>query len=517
MKLASALLTSLILFFAPKHILAQTLEEVLSYGLPVVVVNTVNEEEPTAELISTPPEGCIGYGITNVTKVPGRVRIFLPGDTENPAYDSGEYVKGESGMTIKIRGNSSALATAKRPYKIKLQKKADMLLRGCSDKYKDKDWALLKAQPTKAAKFSCPIFSKIGNVVTEVLKVTEWVPDSRYVNLLFNGNFRGYYQLTETIKRNEMCRINVDKHTGYISEIDPYYWNEDVYVESSFLTDTSSPFQFTFKYPDSDDIIEEQLADFKAFIDLFDASIVSGCYPQLIDVESCARWLLAHQILGTLDGAGSNVYIIRRNDHSMLTMGPLWDFDSIFRVQGRWTNIISLHYFKYMLQKSPNKLLAREMIRIWNTEKEHVLAEVQHYHDSLVGTDYAEAIDKSTEANAKKWGSKQMDKIDVSAENLAAWLSTRAHEIDSLLNTLNTVDGDFSYDPLLDCIMSPRAHGLSRARKVVRDGHLYIIKDNETYSIDGKRIKQGLCLREEHQSFQDSLRGLIERTSMSSP
>ena len=40
------------------------------------------------------------------------------------SYDSGDYVDGESGMTLKIRGNTSAWQLRK-PYKIKLQKKAD--------------------------------------------------------------------------------------------------------------------------------------------------------------------------------------------------------------------------------------------------------------------------------------------------------------------------------------------------------------------------------------------------------
>jgi hypothetical protein len=99
------------------------LKEALEYGLPVIVVNTVNDEEPTAEPINH-PEGCLGTGITNATKVPGRVRIYFSGDVENPDFDSGEYEEGQSGMTFKIRGNSSA-NSSKKPFKIKLQKKAD--------------------------------------------------------------------------------------------------------------------------------------------------------------------------------------------------------------------------------------------------------------------------------------------------------------------------------------------------------------------------------------------------------
>ncbi len=116
MKFASALLTLFILVFTSQHTLAQTLEAALSYGLPVVVVDTTNGEEPTAERIN-PPEGCLGVGITNATKVAGRVRIYYPDNVKSPVFDSGEYVKDASGMTFKLRGNTSAL-DAKKPFKI---------------------------------------------------------------------------------------------------------------------------------------------------------------------------------------------------------------------------------------------------------------------------------------------------------------------------------------------------------------------------------------------------------------
>ena len=420
---------------------AQTLEEVLGYGLPVVVVNTVDGEEPTAERIDH-PEGCMGTDVTNVTKVPGRVRIFYPSDAENPAYDSGEYREGESGMTFKIRGNSSALDD-KKPFKIKLQKKADMLMRG-DKKYNDKDWALIK--PVGGSKHLCPIVTTVGNKTTEILHVCDWVPASMYVNLIVNGDFRGFYQLTETVERNDKCRINVDEQTGYIAEIDPYWWNGEVnFVESPILRNS---YKFTFKYPDSDDITQEQLDAFREHIELLNASLTDGTYPLYIDVESCARWLLAHQLLGTLDAGGSNMFIIRRDGQSKLQMGTLWDFDSAFLIQGTFTPIMSLHYFKQMLQYSPNKILAREINRIWESEKERIMTEVYDFLDSIAGTDFALAIDHSTKANLKRWPGNTLDNMDTTIEKLRQWFSTRAEEIDSLLTTLSTEDGAIQWTNL---------------------------------------------------------------------
>ncbi len=119
------------------------LTDIIAKGLPVLCVETIDGEEPTCDYVSAPP-GCMGMTITNATKVPGRLVIYrqLQG-TDSLIYDSGDYENNVSGMTIKIRGNTSAYAD-KKPYKIKLQRKCDLLMRGDDNKYKDKDWLLLK-------------------------------------------------------------------------------------------------------------------------------------------------------------------------------------------------------------------------------------------------------------------------------------------------------------------------------------------------------------------------------------
>lgn len=87
-------------------------------GYTTVYVNTVNGEEPTYERVDH-PDGYFGSSITNVTKVNGRMFMMEGNDT---LYDSGD-----EGMTIRVRGNTSAVLFLKKPYKIKLNKKADLL------------------------------------------------------------------------------------------------------------------------------------------------------------------------------------------------------------------------------------------------------------------------------------------------------------------------------------------------------------------------------------------------------
>lgn len=118
---------------------------VIYTSLPVVQIDTVNEEEPTGEAVTA--EECGGnYGATlkNETKVPARMCIYIDGQ-DNAVYDSGEYNKdAKTGFTIKLRGNTSAFSE-KKPYKIKLLKKTDLLADILPDRdstYKDKEWIL---------------------------------------------------------------------------------------------------------------------------------------------------------------------------------------------------------------------------------------------------------------------------------------------------------------------------------------------------------------------------------------
>ena len=226
------------------------LQNILSLGLPVVNINTVDGEMPTCDILEH-PDGCMGQAITNMNKVRGRLQILLGEDT---LYDSGEYQKDSTGITIRVRGNSSAWQD-KKPYKIKLQKKADLLLRGEDEKYCDKEWLLIKDERVT-------LNTVIGVKVNELMSM-QWTPAYQIVNLILNGDYRGVYLLIESVKRNNRCRLDVDKQTGYVFEYDPYWWNEDVYLETYFTRSLDA--KFTFKEPDP--ITDDQLNSLKNTLD----------------------------------------------------------------------------------------------------------------------------------------------------------------------------------------------------------------------------------------------------------
>ncbi len=357
------------------------LKDLYNENIPLLIVNTVDSEEPTFDPVET-PEGCFGTGITNATKVPASLQIILGEET---IYDSGDYEKDKSGMTIKIRGNSSAYQP-KKPYKIKLQKKADLLNRGNDDVYKDKEWVLITNEPK--------LSNHMVGFMTTGLMGCEWAPACELVNVVMNGIYRGIYTLAEPVKRNADCRIDVDEDTGYIIEYDPYWWNEDVYFDSSYVLN------YTFKYPDSDDVTQEQIDYIQGAVNEMETSIADGTYPDYMDVESFARWVLTHDLLGTGDGAGSNMFMSKYDDteDSKFQMETLWDFDTIEKMEDEWATVHDWEgFYYYNLFNNINSEFVKEYKAQWEEKKDEVVDQIIEELESILETELPEAIDSYSE------------------------------------------------------------------------------------------------------------------------
>ena len=354
------------------------LEAMADMKLPLLVINTVDGEEPTCDA-AEPPEGAWGHSITNATKVPASMRIIVQGDT---IFDSGEYVKKESGLTVKIRGNNSG-RNPKKPYKLKLQKKEDLLFRG-DKKRKDKDWVLLR---------NSSIVSPMGFWTSELIG-QEWTPAHQIVNVWMNGTYRGVYVLCEQITVNPDCRISIDEEEGYVVEADPYWWNEDICFPSTL---TAPEMKFTYKYPDPEDITDEWHEAVIADVLANEARITDGTFDEVYDCESFAKWLVGWDILGNYDSAGGNMYIVRKDASSKIHMGPLWDFDQALVVDKSWIGLHDgLFYFHHMLQSS-NDAFRRAFRQVWQ-EKGRMVVEalidrINAFADSPEGADYQWARD----------------------------------------------------------------------------------------------------------------------------
>ena len=405
-------------------------------GLPTLYVTTVDGEEPTAEY-TYPPSGAYGRGITNATKVPSSM-IILNAEGET-IYESGEYVKKESGLTIKLRGNTSASLTGKSPYKLKLQKKTDLLanlLPRTGKEYKDKDWILLKD--------GVSLNTFVGMAVCDIAGVP-WTPEFAYVNVVLNNDYRGCYMLIEAINQSTTrCDVSDD---GYIIERDAYWWNEDV----KFIT-TRYNQKYTFKYPDDDDITSEQLAYIEDYMNELEEHVADGTYEDYIDVESFARWLLIHDFLGTWDSGGSNAYMTKydNTDATKIYMSTNWDYDSNYRMSNAFSNQHNGNrIYAVPMFKSVNRAFADKYKELYDQIAPTLWSQLSEKLNGLK-ENLGKEINLSRKLDGIRWNA-TYGTVESNINTASAWFRSRETWLDNALSTPHAITyeldgGEFEAD-----------------------------------------------------------------------
>ena len=437
-----------------------TFSKLIDTGLPLLSIITVNNEEPTCDFVQA-PEGALGTSVTNASKVFGRLSIFL-NDTLKPIYDSQER-----GMTIKIRGNTSAYSTNKKPYKIKLSTKADLLKRDESQAVFDKNWILIRDEELKAL---------AGFKLNELLGL-EWTPAFRYVNLQINGNYKGVYLLAESVERNQDGRISVAKD-GFIFEQDAYWWNEDFSLENKLEPNLG----YTLKYPDTDDLTNEDIEYLTELIVNYENSILDGTYNEYIDVESFALWILGHDIYGSYDSAGTNLYFSKsdRTINTKIKLTTLWDFDGEMMCGDDWSRNHTITRCFKNLFNSDNPNFRNVYFQKWHDLNDTIFKVMPEFLDSFSLSSEALGLNQSILFDNYLWGvSKQL--VNQSVDKIKSWFSSRKQWLANNISDENSV----KYRDIKD----------NSLRVYSKDSYLYVDKlDNEmvfVYSILGERMYVG--------------------------
>ena len=456
---------------------AQTLEEVIGYGLPVVVVNTMDGEEPTSEVITYKIGSITRTSITNAVQKEARMQIYRGGILW---YDSGDYIDDVSGIKIRHRGNTSAAFFENKPFKLKLQKKADLIDTqedGDNTDRRSKDWVLLNNVHT----IDLPLAYKLSNLIG-----LEYTPRMQFVNVIINGNYRGMYVLAENISRDKECRINVDKQDGYIIEFDAYFWKEPLSFKSQF----TGYMQWTLKYPDPEDLTAEQMENIRSDIQRFEASVSSQDYPNLIDIKSIAKWMLVHDIMGTRDSGGCNMYVARtdRQDASLMRMPAVWDMaSSSMDVLDEWSKShtdLGL-FFSHLFANEQCMEFTKEYVKEWKRIKEeNVFDSLIVFIDGYTSTPEGIGVKNSAPHHMQRW-SLSYGLVDLERKTVSAkeWMNNRQLWLDE---NITKMEDKYTAVPT---IREMQENDHTNVRKIILGKHLYIIKNGEAYSVDGIRVE----------------------------
>ena len=349
--------------------------------LPVVEIETENEEEPDYTVAKKPDEKYLGASAADTDYVNGRLRIRYPDSVE----DYGE-------MQIRVRGNTSAVLHPRQPYKIKLEEKADLLQRE-EGGTKSRHWVLLNNGTSLRTGVGFSFSEEIGMA---------WTPDFLYVNVFLNGDFRGLYILAENVRREE-GRVNIGKD-GFLIENDAYFWNEEVYFQTDSQPEVLG---YTFKYPDVKPEDSEYIDSVRIYMNRIDRYIEDWDrkLSDYIDAESFARWYLFHHIMGTGDPAGSNIFLYLEHfdpEHpkeNLLKLGPVWDMDSILLAADEKSGHRDYqnYYFSYLMkQECFREAYGAEWMRV-REDMPRML-----FHSLRIFDDQLEAMTKSRELTHRR-------------------------------------------------------------------------------------------------------------------
>lgn len=393
-------------------------------NIPTVYFSCVDDMYPTAT------EGNYN-GMDYMAEKPyvaGHMKMMNNGSV---VYDSGEYSE-TTGCRIKIRGNTSAFGMFPS-YKLKLSQKADVLDFG----YKEKDWVLLKAKPSWANHLYL-LDEIVGFTVARLLGM-EWSPNCRIVNLVLNGDFRGLYILTDQVERSRN-RCDIEK-SGFLIEKDAYWFGESVWFDTVHGHDNQGmDLRYTFKYPDSEDVNDDILCTIRDYMNDFESALYRGeDISKYIDLHSFAIVLLAYDILGSIDSAGSNIFFYKKDFDpenpfsSKLMRGPIWDLDGTFNVAEKWTGLHFSNY-AYDMELLKRSDFVSEYISAWNEVKGKLLDETIKAMRN-VKLQYGEALDRSCKLDFE-YCDYYLQNIDDEMDFKSKWLANRIEWMDSHIEEL---------------------------------------------------------------------------------
>jgi hypothetical protein len=243
---------------------------------------------------------------TNFVPTVPLVRIDIE-DGQNPSRterDATLDLEGQRYLArIKIRGSSSAYYP-KKQFTLKLRA-GDVGLLGMA---RASSWVLGGPYADKTL---------IKNVLglAQARQLFPYAPQTRWVELILNGDYHGVYALTEKIERGK-SKVDVPsaEKGGFILKLDA---GDPPTVESEQGT------RYTLVYPEKE---EETSAALTAWLSAFEASLSGASYTQYVDVESFIDFFLQEELWKNVDGFRKSLYLYRGADQKV-HMGPPWDFD----------------------------------------------------------------------------------------------------------------------------------------------------------------------------------------------
>lgn len=290
-------------------------------NLPIVLINTN------------------GLPILNDPKVTADMKIIFNGWGIQNSVDDTVYVY-DGKIGIEVRGTSSQMFPQKQ-YRLEtrdsLGNNLDTALLGMPS---DNDW-ILYAPYTDKSFMRNRLTYKLGK------DLGMYNPRGQFCEVFINSEYKGVYELTESIKRNKN-RVAIAKLTandtigddvtgGYILKID---WVKGPAWQSNYPPDPTQPqnnvINFQCVDPKPDSLHPKQQQYIQAYVDSFETALFSPSYTDTVtgwrkfaDERSFIDFFIMNEFAKNVDGYRLSTYFYKDkfSKGGKLHMGPLFDFN----------------------------------------------------------------------------------------------------------------------------------------------------------------------------------------------
>ena len=274
-------------------------------------------------------------------------RVPVPAKTEpyamatyTLAANGTEGVEDMSGQTeIRGRGNYTWWGFEKKPYRLKLTRKAALM-----GMKKSKHFTLLAHADDDLGFMREPM----GFWLSRHLGLV-WTPDMKPVEVVLNGDYIGLYFLVEQI-RVDKDRVNVfdqedeaetsgtssDITGGWLCEIDNY--DEDPSEQIKFKESNGADIRVTHKSPEA--VTPEQKAWLTAQMKAIDKAFyqqdpANRDWQELVDIRSLATYYVIQELMDGAESFHGSCYLYRdRGADKKWVWGPVWDFGNTYNRTG---------------------------------------------------------------------------------------------------------------------------------------------------------------------------------------
>jgi len=370
--------------------------------------------------------------------------------------DESDQTVSYDSLWIRGRGNST-WSLAKKPYKLKFEKKQKLLGKGYANA---KKWTLLANHGDKTL---------IRNALTSLMGKRvglKFNPAAKFVDLTINGDYLGNYQLSDQVEV-KAHRVNITEQDvpltntsnitgGYLLEADGFkdfhtssYWDNELKknLPPDGFNTTKASVPVRIHYPDAEDLEQRQTIYISDYIKQFENRLYNNRfddpeegYRPLVDSTSLVNWYLCTEMSGNVDGCFST-YFYKEQDDPRLYWGPLWDYDIAYNNDNRSDRLGTNDTRRQLMKDASYGNLKLWLQRMWkdpwfaklvNRRFREITDDGIEQYLNLQIDSLTTLLEASVERNYQRWG------ISIRALRERVLYSTYDEYVDDLRDYIHT-------------------------------------------------------------------------------